>query len=465
MAGRSNAASLDYGVEVIHGLMGAGKSYFAVRRCVRVILETRRPLYTNLPLRFPVVRQYLRTKGGQECANLIRRLDERHWRAFLARQHEYAKFREALKKKTPGDLEPERLARYAAAIGRAPEQAARAHAFTERNLSAWYQSENGPHVIDGPDANWIPPTAVVVIDEVQHWHPMIRQSNDKDREHLQAYLTMIRHHLQWIWVITQDASRIAIEFRLLARYFWRVWDRGEDRLAWGVRFKHFGVHAMGYECATKDQLENKDPENARPIARFTIIPSFPWNRTIFRLYSSHTNIGSARAMLRELARARHMAGLDDDGRTESEKAMQTEQPKKPSFFRRLTRFLTRTAVLAVFTLGAFAAGTHLGPKAEPPSDETQAEKLPDLAWPRWSAAGSSPWIDRRRVRQGEWINDRVLLEYINPGGRRLVLRVDDAEWWLWHWPDPEPFRVGTIDQVRSAVQRLTEDDAARPGVP
>lgn len=463
--GRANPITeISYGVEVIHGLMGAGKSFFAVRRCVREALATRRPLYTNLPIKFPVMRRYMRLQGGSEVTNLIRRLDEDHWRRFLRRQHDYSKFREALKKRRPADLDAERFASFAAAVGEDPAHLLRQQKIFDRQVSAWYCSLNGPNIIDGPEANWIPPTAIIAIDEVQHWHPMTNQKADQNREDLLAYLTMIRHHGQWLWVITQDASRIAIEFRLLARYFWRVWDRGEDRLAWGLRFKHFRIKAMGYECATKEQLENKDPENARPIDRFTVIPAFPWNQVLFRLYSSHTNIGSARAMLRDLRRAREFAGLDADGHTHMELAMTTAAPPKPTLLRRLVRLVRRFLTLIIFCMIAFAAGSFF---AAPPAPETASEtapvELPPLVWPRWTGAGSAPWIDRKRIRQGEWINPRVFLEHIDPGGRKLVLRVDDAEWWLWQWPEPEPRRVGTVDDIRAAVARL--EHAERTGQP
>ena len=60
---------LDYGVEIIHGLMGSGKSFFAVRRALSMVEEARRPLYTNLPMKWAVVRKYLRLRGGSDLAN------------------------------------------------------------------------------------------------------------------------------------------------------------------------------------------------------------------------------------------------------------------------------------------------------------------------------------------------------------------------------------------------------------
>ena len=448
-------ASITYGVEIIYGLMGAGKSYYATRRCVREVLESRRPLYTNLPLKFPVVRRYLTNRGGPTVTNLIRRLDEKHWRRFLKRQHDFARFRESLKKSAPADLEPADLEDLARAVGRPAEHLATLPKIYDRHLAAWFCHRNGQHVTDGPDANWIPPTAIIALDEVQHWHPMTRQKDDPSREDLLAYLTMIRHHCHTLWAITQDPSRIAIEFRRLARYYWRVWDRSEDRLAWGIRYKHFGIKAMGYECSTIDQIESRDRDNGSHVERFTIVPAFPWNKPIFRLYSSHTNIGSARQIARELRKAREMAGLDETGKTQSEIDMATAAPPKPGIVRRTIRLSTKAAVLTIVATAAYSAGSYFKPAPPPPETNTD-EQRPPLNWPRWSGAGSSPWIDRRRVNEGEWINDRVRLDHVDPGGRRLVLRVDDDEWWLWTWPDPQPIRVGTVDDIRAAVARLND---------
>ena len=49
MANRGSITTYPYGLEIIEGLMGAGKSYYAVRRLCETIEETRRPIYTNLP--------------------------------------------------------------------------------------------------------------------------------------------------------------------------------------------------------------------------------------------------------------------------------------------------------------------------------------------------------------------------------------------------------------------------------
>lgn len=474
MAAGNPITNLDYGVEIIHGLMGSGKSFFAVRRCILVALTTRRPIYTNLPIKFRVMRRYMRTRGGPEVSNLIRQLDESHWRAFLARQNRFAKFREGLKKTTPADLTEEQVAVISAACDMTPEAVRRLPRLMDRHLAAWFAKVDGPPILDGPDANWIPPTAVIVLDEVQHWHPMSKQAHDPNRDDLLAYLTMIRHHCQWLWVITQDPTRIAIEFRRLSRYYWRVWDRGEDRLAWGVRFKHLRIKAMGYECATIDQLENRNPDNGSRVERFTIIPKFPRNAVIFRLYQSHTNIVSPRAMMRDLKRAREYAGLSSSGHSHAEiQAMRAakEGVRRVSMLRRVGRLGRKCAVLLVVGVVCTGLGMSMGGGKPEVADEVAgdvAEVVEPLVWPEWTGIGAAPWVGGKRLAVGDRLNARAVVDYIHPGGRKFVVRVDGVEWWLWEWPAKQPVRVGTVEDIRRSVERLRgvdADDAERASEP
>lgn len=447
--------SLDYGLELIEGLMGSGKSYFATRRVVQTIQTTRRPVYTNLPLKFPVVRAYLRSRGGPELAGLIRRLDETHWRAFLARQHKFAKFRERLSKKRPADLEPAAFAELVRATGKPADQLRRAAKFYTSDIAAWFEAVEGPHVVDGPDANWIPPASVICIDEVQHWHPMTAQKGDTNRDDLLAYLTMCRHHVHWVWIITQDATRISIEFRRLAHYVWRVWNRAEDRLAWGVRWKHLGVKAMGYRKVASDDMVAGNKDSQRPSESFTILPWLPRNKVIFRLYSSHTNLGNAVHLERELRRARVMAGLSASGVSRTEVgemlAKRQEERRKPRLMRRVVR-AGRNACVVVLCCGvAWAVGRASAPETEVLASEQQASEPGPIVWPRWSSAGRRPIVGARRVEVGDAIDPRAVVEFIHPNGRAMVLRVDDVDWWLWDYPQPEPVRVGPIEDVRSRV--------------
>ncbi|GEM_PF-3185351 len=454
--------SLDYGVEIIHGIMGSGKSFFCVRRALQSVEQHRRPLYTNLPMKWPLVKAYLRNRGGEELANLFRRLDESHWRAFLKRQHTWATFREQLSKKTPANLDPDQLAELSEACGDSPAKLLPQHKFFPRQLTAWFVKLHGDHITDGPDANWIPPGAIICIDEAQHWHPMMKQANDPNRADLLAYVTMCRHHVHWLWIITQDPANIAIEWRRHRHYEWRVWNRGEDRLAWGIRCKHIGLRAMGYERATPDQLDamqsRPGSDNAKPTEKFTILPWLPYNGVFFRLYSSHTHIGSKRQLAREMRQFRIASGLTERGAV----ARQIEPKDKEPTVRVLRRFLRTAAVLVgacgiSYFIGSLGKGV---PNAEQPVVEQV--QLPPIEWPRWNARGSRPFIANTRVAVGDSIvPGRVVLDFIAADGRSLVLRVDGVDWWLWEWGETQPVRVGAIEDVRAAVGRALAADGER----
>lgn len=470
---------LDYGVELIHGLMGSGKSFFAVRRALETVEQTRRPVYTNLPMKWKVVRAYLRNRGGSELANLFRRLDEQHWRRFLTRQHQWAKFRERLAKRSPADLDATEFSQLHSALLTAngptdPDRLRSQAKFYPSQIAEWFVSNHGPHIVDGPDANWIPPGSIICIDEAQHWHPMSKQAEDPNRPDLLAYITMCRHHVHWLWIITQDPANIAIEFRRHFHYAWRVWNRGEDRLAWGIRWKHLGLRAMGYVRATPDQLESMErrpgSDNARPTESFTILPWLPRNGVFFRLYSSHTNVGSARHLARELERSRRLAGLTADGSVIRTFKQDDTMPTVP-----LTRRLigaTRTSALLTLAAGiAFGAGRIVGgstiePEQQPPDTVATEPEYPTtpLAWPKWQAAGSRPWIDSRRASAGDDLTPEVRLDFIGDSGRSLVLRAR-GDWWLWRWGETQPLRVGRVEDVRTAVAELLSGATDASAVP
>lgn len=271
----------DYGVEVIEGLPGSGKSYAAVEKMLRVVLSQKRPCYTNLPLNFSKVRAYLRLKGGEKCANLIQELKQEHFRKFIARFVKKAKCRElATTLKTHTDLSV---------------------------VDANFDRDNGPDVAIGEHANWVPATSLVILDEVHWWFPMRDQASEP-RELLE-YLSMHRHVWHWLWVLTQDRGRISISFRKMATKFTTARNISEDRLAWGLRFKHLGISGLGYATYTGDQVENRTLDSD-PLENHVVFPWLPWNRFVFRLYRSFTHLGTADELQAVLARERVVAGVD-----------------------------------------------------------------------------------------------------------------------------------------------------------
>lgn len=459
----------NYGLEIIEGLMGAGKSYYAVRRICQLIEEHRRPVYTNLPLKWPVIRAYLRVRGGEELANLIRPLSKEHWYNFLQRQAMHAQFREGIARTKPRDIEPHIIEAIARSTHKPIERIRAQPKLHDAQLWAAFHALYGQDTTEGPDADSIPVGAVIVIDEVQHWHPMENQKDNKQRKlELQAYLTMCRHHLHWIWVITQDRTRIDILFRNLASSVWRVWNRGEDRLAWGIRFKHLGLVGMGYQRYTKDQLEGRNPEDVKPSESFTILTQLPRNKVYFRLYSSFTNIGSKRQIQKVIRRARVDAGLDEDGTTKHEKQEREHQAMKhthkPSILRRLARRTIQLCVLLIVGTLAYAIGQSKAP--EPIVEIVQDEQaFEPYNWPAFNGiAGSRPIFDSTPATVGDIIGDRAELAYYNPARRAAVLTADGG-YWLWEYGQPSPTLIGAIDVVQAAYRKLeqSETNSARIG--
>lgn len=458
-----------YGLEIIEGLMGAGKSYYAVRRLCQVIIETRRPVYTNLPLKWPVVRAYLRKQGGEELANLIRPLTKEHWFRFLRRQYMHAQFREKVSKQRPEHLDERILVAISEHTDKPIQKIKAQPKLYDSQLWAAFDTIYGQGTVDGPEPDSIPVGAVIVVDEVQHWHPMIKQTGDLEkREQLQAYLTMCRHHLHWIWVITQDRTRIDILLRNLASSVWRVWNRGEDRLAWGIRFKHLGLVGMGYQRYTKDQLEGRNSEDVNPSESFTILTQLPRNKVYFRLYSSFTNIGSKRQIQKVIQRARVDAGLDADGVTQHEKDQREHEAMKhthrPSIRKRITRRVTQLVCLTIVGTIAYAIGQG---NAQPEIVETieDAQTIQPHNWPSFNGiAGTRPVFNSTPATVGDRVGDRGTLSYYNPDRRSAVITVDDG-YWLWNYGEPAPALVGPVEVVQAAYRRMEESENPGTSVP
>lgn len=318
---------LDTGIHLYVGRPGAGKSLVAVRKLLDIVQQERRPIYTNLPLKWRVVRLFLHMRGGAELAGLIRPLTERHFRAFLSRfsaKHSYVEERR----------------------GFVPLRQARADFDVQH-----------PAVIDGMSANWIPPGSLVVVDEAQHWFPNPALSSTSraktEPPELLSYLTMHRHMLHQVWFLTQATRQVSATIKTLAVKFWDVRNMGEEAVAWGLRWKHLGVTACGYRAF--DPLEWNDGDDpGTPLESFIMLPNAPWNRWLFRLYSSFTHAGSASELRAALEEARIMSGVSADGKLARER-----QPRKPWRERlpRVTpRRLLRWAVVVLLGAVVYGAG-------------------------------------------------------------------------------------------------------------
>lgn len=441
-----------HGLEIVTGLMGSGKSYFATKRTIETIRDTRRPVYTNLPLKFPVVRQRLRMLGGDELASLIRPLTENHWRAFLRRRREYSKLLELYSKLKPKDLTDAEILEIAQANDLPFERIRKSHSVHSNHLRQLFIKRHGEDVFDGPNANEIPPFAIIVVDEIQNWHPMAEQSKDPDRVALLDYITKSRHSVHWLWIITQDARNISIEFRRLAKLIWWVRSVGEDKLAWGFKLGHLGINATGYRMYTHEQWENKERTGNETAKTFLIFRSLPWNRRIYRYYHPYTNAGSKRQLERQLRKARAEAGLSEDGETEQE--MLKKQMHRVSIIQRITTSIVRKLKLFAIIGLAFVVGKSIAkPKEiEATNDIELRGEANQIQWPQWSITGRQPWIGGKKVQPGDLLSNGAEFMYLSPDGDSLVLAYS-GDFWLWEYGQEIPQLVAPIEDVRDAVHR------------
>ncbi len=448
-------------LEIMEGLMGAGKSYWAVRRMIITLKEQARPVYTNLPLKHEVLRKYLRDRHGESMANLVHPLTENHWRNFLRRQDKFARFKTEIELLRPCDLtEKKQMQIYEAckkAYAEHPptlKQIQRSEKFYINWIFAWFDEVHGAPIDVGPDANHIPPASIIIIDELQRWHPMMKQSADPDRENLLSYITMSRHHAHWIWVLTQDAMNVSIEFRRLAHQLWVIWNRTEDEIAGPLRFKHLGfgkwrVRAMGYARFTHEEYDkfkssvSTDKRNLS-VQMFTIITNLPGSKLFFRFYSSETHLGSRRQLQKKLREGQRLAGVDPDNN------MLIENEQEQTIMMKLFAKLYLLIAVIVMVVGGYFVGVQ---SAEP--TEVEAPKQQNIQWPSWTMVSQTPWIDGKPMRIGEQIGaTNATLRFISDDNRSLVL-VHDDNYWLWNFGS-EPIQVGPIEDVRAAVARIQQ---------
>lgn len=325
---------LETGIQLYVGRPGAGKSLVMVSKLLDIVQKERRPIYTNLPLQWRVVKLFLHRRGGAALAGLIRPLTERHFRAFLDRfaaKHAYVE---------------ERRGMQALRVSRSEFDAA------------------SPPVIEGLDANWIPAGSLIVVDEAQHWfpNPALKSSAKPEPPALLSYLTMHRHMLHQVWFATQAARQVSATIKSLAIRFWEVSNMGDEAIVWGLRWRHVGITACGYRAF--DPMEWGDGDDpGKPLETFVMLPNAPWNRWLFRLYSSFTHAGSPAELKAALQEARTMSGVSADGKLEAER-----KPKRPvrSYLPAVTKRRVLTAAAVLFGAAVMYGAGATSPERSPP---------------------------------------------------------------------------------------------------
>lgn len=435
-----------FGVEIVEGPPGSGKSFVCAKWVLDWVIKERRPVFTNLPFRWRVLREWLRRRYGVEVANLIHELTPEHLLAFMRRAKERKDFRDALQKQArqrgediPGD--------------------------TLNRL--WYEHA-GPDRLrttgDDPDqqANWIGEGSVVLVDEIQNIYPMQKQADEGPE--LREYLSMHRHFMHRFIACSQDRMLISNTIRKVAEKYWKVHNRAKDRLVWGIRFEHLGFTAFGYTAHTKasESFPAWD-ERSRPYAEFTVIASLPQHRWIFRIYTSYTAEKSPRRLLKKIEDVRQQAGLTRSGHTptEVEAIMKKRRPltRRAKAFRAVRRGVRRLAVTAFVVGMGVLIGLAINPPAPPA--ETETNEVLQHQPPPGTLRVVSPTFARivdpesRSLRLAP--GDRYgpyQLRLLHPPDR-LALFVDTRTGVLYAWRAREdPERLGTVDDLRSIGERF-----------
>lgn len=425
-------ASFATGVELIIGIPGAGKSYFATRRIVEDILKYQRPVFTNVPLRFLVVKAYLILKGGVEYRNLIYELKEDHFRAFIARVSRYQSERNAHRERCQDEH----------------------RRFNEAEFEANFLAAHGPHITTSHQAetlskqtgievepNWIPPTAQVWIDEVHHWFPAPRPGVARtvlEPPELMTYITMLRHHVHSLVVMSQDEMQFTITIRRMAKAVWRLIAVGDLPIVGDMcRLSTLGITGVRADRYHPGAEDSFDPDLMRPLERRTYLYNFPWNRWVFRLYDSFTHSGSPRRLRKILQAEREKAGLTGAGLLERQlEAAQkrAEQRRKDRLLRnRLRRWGKRLLYLSIICVTALVAHKCA------PTPEPLAPTETVLEWTPITSHGKN-YVRTKTTRYnlGDITPNGVLLR-IDPRNRTCWFVRDDD--WVYEYQHNTPLRV------------------------
>lgn len=272
------------GLEIVEGLAGSGKSYEVVNRIIKVVLNSKRPIFTNLPLRFRTIRKYLALRGRDPMlARYVLPLSPDHLDRFLNRNNDLA-----------NKIEKGKVEGWSAKV-----------------VEAEFLRQNGPHIYVGHHANWFPPFSVFCIDEVHRWFDQRFQKGENPN--LQNWLTMHRHHLHWIWCLTQNRMQVSLPWRRNAHVYIKCVDMRRIPL-FGLRIPFPIFHYEEWPADTEDAAN----PNAKPSKSWNTYPLLD-DGLIWRLYDSFTHMGGPRKLARALAEVRRMieSGALERGQSES----------------------------------------------------------------------------------------------------------------------------------------------------
>lgn len=288
-----------FGVDFVLGRPGAGKSHFGTKLVARTILEDRRPVYTNLPIIPRKFRKYLATVGGADFERLFIPLTEDHFRAFLDRAVARAEHKRRF----------EENAR--ASKARLRPGACEADFIEQHGIDVYFAGQSDAN---GQAPNAIAPCSMIIIDEVQNWFPQLKQNQEEQILPLLRYLSMHRHYMHKLVVMTQQEMTVNHVFRKYIENFVEITPFKHEKVLWALTPHMVGLKGNCVRHYSPEQWDAmKGTEAAQPFTRQFVFFQMPQQRIWFRLYQSFTHIGSPSALLRQQEKVRMALGLSADG--------------------------------------------------------------------------------------------------------------------------------------------------------
>lgn len=392
------------GVIFIEGKPGSGKSFKGTQELIREIVRNKRPVYSNLPLRDRPLKRYLTRRAGRDAYyKLWQPLTEEHFHRFTERAVRmdkiFSQWKHELREK-------------------GVKRSKRAE------FDEWYAEHHpeDPAITSGPDANWIPEGAVLILDEVHLWTPQTGTQKNKD---LLGYASMHRHHHHLVYLLTQDAMQASKEWRDQAIQYIRVDDASSIPILGPVSFATLGLRnklARYAYYSPENYAQSKATGRKQGKADRVEICVLPFYPHIFHCYDSFGRTGVNQKDLRKQLAARAAeAGLEAPP---YKQARRRKFRLRTWFFRGVKLMLLVMGSSLVFIAGRASVALTTAPPAEPSGTDQAAPEKTQRTLPAMRLeylADSWARIDGRAVEVGASYDADHLLWYINRADGYAVL--------------------------------------------
>ncbi|MEM7625456.1 MAG: zonular occludens toxin domain-containing protein [Planctomycetota bacterium] len=478
---------LSTGIFGIVGVPGSGKSLSAVREIVRTVVNTRRPCYTNIPIRPKKLRAYIYRKLKRKklpheerraVAQLVKPITKKHFQRFCERLETVNQVTNRLLEKSGLDSD---------SVGQLGEFAHMA--FVKRALRI-VARVMGPPRITGTDGDWVPPGSCLFLDELHKWYPSKDYRNEDPA--IIALTSMHRHMQLKIFVLTQRWMNASLSFRSMAEEVWFCMNWAKKPIVGFLRISEV-INVFRYVRFNGEDIEERGGMpgiGAKPIFSELYCPEWTGGAE-YELYRSHSHAGTLEEQRQEMdGVVRAMMGDRRAVARETESEEDEDMRNKNSLSKRANRGFTWLCVCAFcFTIGrctvdreiivenVMAEAAVVQPQVPEPAAEREVEPLEpaealaeEYLPPAWLGVRMGAVMPRGVMIEGESykIGDRyedLVLVGVDPDvGDSAWLR-KDATSWRWR-VGAAPVRGVLPAKIRAALrsvlaERMEAERAAR----